>query len=294
MHSEYRPNDWKDGAMPRYSPTVRRRRLSLELRRLREAAGLTASQAAKQLEWDTSKITRMERNEWKRPNPRDIKDLLDLYKVEDESRREALIELARQSRQKGWWAAHDDLLSGGTYIGLETEASVIRTFQLGVVPGLLQTPEYAEALMRGFGTKEDVIERRVAIRMERQQLLDAENPPRLWAIIDEAALVRPVGGPEVMRGQLEHLIAVGRQHDNVHVQVLPFSVGAHAGLAGQFVLLEFPEDPGVVHVESATDGLYLETAQDLQRYQLLYDHVHASALSVSQSREHLKRLAMRL
>ncbi|WP_017593025.1 Scr1 family TA system antitoxin-like transcriptional regulator [Nocardiopsis potens] len=280
--------------MPRYSPTVRRRRLSLELRRLRETAGLTASQAAKQLEWDTSKITRMERNEWKRPNPRDIKDLLDLYKVEDGSRREALIELARQSRQKGWWAAHDDLLGNGTYIGLEAEASVIRTFQLGVVPGLLQTSAYAEALMRGFGTKEDVIARRVAIRMERQQILSADHPPRLWAIIDEAALVRPVGGPKVMREQLEHLLTVGQEHENVHLQVLPFSAGAHAGLTGHFVLLEFPEDPPVVHVETATDGLYLETRQDHQRYSLLYDHVHASALSVPQSRERLKHLATQL
>ncbi|WP_420157275.1 DUF5753 domain-containing protein [Nocardiopsis sp. CNT-189] len=129
---------------------------------------------------------------------------------------------------------------------------------------------------------------RRAGRSGRQQILGAESPPRLWAIVDEAALVRPVGGPEAMRGQLEHLISVGRKHDNAHVQVLPFSAGAHAGLAGRFVLLEFPEDPGVVHVESAADGLYLETPQDLQRYQLLYDHVHASALSVRDSRGYPK------
>nr|WP_039820603.1 helix-turn-helix transcriptional regulator [Nocardiopsis halophila] len=280
--------------MPRYSPTVRRRRLSLELRRLREAAGLTASQAAKQLEWDTSKITRMERNEWKRPNPRDIKDLLDVYRVEERERREAMVELARQSRQKGWWAAHDDLLGSGTYIGLEAEASVIRTFQLGVVPGLLQTPAYAEALMRGFGTNEEVIPRRVAIRMERQQVLTGEHPARLWAVVDEAALVRPIGGPDVMKEQLERLIAVAAEQGNVHIQVLPFSAGAHAGLGGHFVLLEFPEDPAVVYVESSTDDLYLESLEDLQRYRLLYDHVQASALSVAQSHEYLKDLASKI
>ncbi|MDA2809542.1 helix-turn-helix transcriptional regulator [Nocardiopsis sp. RSe5-2] len=277
--------------MPRYSPTVRRRRLSLELRRLRESVGLTASQAAKQLEWDTSKITRMERNEWKRPNPRDIKDLLDLYRVDDQERREALVELARQSRQKGWWAAHDDLLGSGTYIGLEAEASAIRTFQLGVVPGLLQTAQYAEAITRGSGiTDGEDVARRVAIRIERQKILEGERAPRLWAVIDEAALVRPVGGQAVMQAQIEHLIDVGQRLDNVDVQVLPLSAGAHAGLAGHFVLLEFQDDPGVVYVESATDGLYLETADDLRRYSLLYDHVHASALSVQQSRDYMKKM----
>ena len=193
------------------SPTLRRRRLSAELRALREVKGMTSVEATKRLDWSSGRLTRMERGEWVRPNPRDIRDLLDLYEVNDERKREYLLTLAREGRQRGWWHPYREMLSErySTYIGLEADAASVLTFEPLMIPGLLQTADYARGLLAGGPSEHgtDEIEKRVEIRLERQKLLTRDDDPlRLWAVMDEAVLRRSMGGPDVARGQLGHLV----------------------------------------------------------------------------------------
>ncbi|MEW2353347.1 helix-turn-helix transcriptional regulator [Spirillospora sp. NPDC029432] len=266
------------------SPTLRRRRLSAELRSLRDQSGLTATQVAKRLDWQTSKLTRMERGEWQRPNPRDIVDLLNVYGVVDERQRETLVVLARQGRQRGWWHAYKDMLSErySTYIGLEIEASSLRTFQPLMVPGLLQTVDYARALILD-GPAEitaEEVERRVDIRAERQKILVGPRPPELSVILDEAAIRRRVGDGEIMRSQLKHLQdAAALPH--IGVRVVPFEAGAHAGMTGAFSILSFAEDrdPDAVYVETIAGELFIEEAEEVQSYQLAFRRLNAVALT---------------
>jgi transcriptional regulator with XRE-family HTH domain len=266
---------------PEQNPTLRARRLALELLRRREAAGLTREETARQLEWSTSTIFRIETGR-SRPQPGNVKVLLELYGVTGPER-DGLIRLAREARQPGWWHSFRDVLPNPyeVFIGLEAGAASIRNFEPVVVPGLLQTEEYARQMSRG-GPREldrDDIERRVQVRMERQRILTREDRPRLWAVIDEAVIRRAVGGPEVMAEQLRHLIECAEQGKTT-LQVVPFSAGAHAGTTGPFIILDFPEptDPSVVYVETLAGDLYLEERADVDRYTLAFDRLLAAAL----------------
>ncbi|WP_020380460.1 helix-turn-helix domain-containing protein [Nocardiopsis chromatogenes] len=262
------------------SPTVRRKRLSRRLKELREARGMTSEEATKKAGFSRGKLTRMERDEWTRPNPKDIATLLDVYKVADEGEREAYLALAKQARQRGWWVSYSDALGKGAYVGLETEASSIRTVEALLIPGLLQTEDYARAVVRASGvTDTDEIDRRVEARMLRKQVLARPDAPTFWAIVDEAALRKVT--PD-LADQLQHLLDV--QRTNLRIQVLPDSMGPHAAMAGNFVVLDFPEDPSVVYLESAEDQLFLEDPVELRQYELLYGYVQSAALSVDDSR----------
>ncbi len=237
--------------------------------------------------WSRGKLTRIEKNEWVRPDPKDVAVLLDIYGVDDHKEREAYLALTRQARQRGWWVGYSDVLGKGAYVGLEIEASRIRTYEALVIPGLLQTEAYARAVTRAAGvTDEADVERHVEARMMRKQILSRSDAPRIWAIIDEAAF-RKI--PASMREeQLRHLIDV--QRPELRVQVLPDSVGLHAATAGSFVILDFPEDPSVVYREDIMSSLFYEEPVEIEHCELVYDHVHASALSIEESRVFLENL----
>jgi transcriptional regulator with XRE-family HTH domain len=275
------------------NPTVRRRRLGQELRRLRELKGMTAEEVAERLLVSQSKISRLE-NGRRSISQRDVRDLCGVYEVEDRRIVDSLMQMAKESRQQGWWHAFGDI-PYSVYIGLETDAASLRVFEPQVVPGLLQTPEYAEAVCVGAlpeATPAD-IEKRVQVRMRRQERIkDSRNPLRLWAVLDESALRREVGGPQTMAQQLEYLNEMARQ-PHVTVQVMPFKMGAHPGVNGQYAILEFPDasDSSVVYLEGVTSDLYLEKAGDVQLYSVMYEHLRAEALNPEQTREHIERMA---
>ena len=241
-----------------------------------------------------------DRNARVRVLPRDVKHLLRTYGVAENSPEwELMITLARESRQKGWWHAYGDAIgeSFSTYVGLEADASEVRTYESEYVPGLLQTEEYAREVIRAASltaTDED-IQQYVALRMERQLRLAQSHSPELWIVIDESALRRLVGGPVVMRAQLTQLLA---QSDQPHVtlQLMPFSIGAHAGMGGAFTVLSFPEpsDPEVVYVNYTTGNLFMEKPEELSRFTLIFNHLRAAALSVSESRNALSQLLQEL
>lgn len=275
------------------NPTVRRRRLGQELRRLRELKGMTAEEVAERLLVSQSKISRLE-NGRRSISQRDVRDLCGVYEVEDQRIVDSLMEMARDSRQQGWWHTFGDI-PYSVYIGLETDAESLRVYEPQLVTGLLQTRAYAEALVQGAlpETSTAEIEKRVQVRMRRQERITAEgNPLRLWVVLDEAALKRVVGSRLVMREQLEHLIEMS-QLPHVTVQVLPFEVGAHPGLNGQYAILEFTDaaDSSVVYLEGVTSDLYLEKAQDVQKYAVMYEHLRAQSLNVEQSRQYISDVA---
>lgn len=272
---------------PGLSPTLRRRRLAALMRRLREDSGLTRDEVARRLEWSPSKMTRIESAQFVRLPARDVRDLLDVYGVGDQADREAMIQLAREARQRGWWHQYGDVLPdwARVYVGLEAEASSIRTYHAQLVPGLLQTEEYMRDVARAGLVKDpEEIERRVAARAERQEKLLHKGGPKVWAIVDESALCRTVGGRQVMRMQLERLAELA-ELDNVEIQILPYAAGAHPAMDGSFVILGFPEpsDPDVVYLEQWTSSLYLEKPEEVQRYDEMYDHLRASSLATGDS-----------
>ncbi|KPI17782.1 helix-turn-helix domain protein [Actinobacteria bacterium OK074] len=269
------------------NPTIRRRRLGQELRKLREGRNMTAEQVADRLLVSQSKISRLE-NGRRSISQRDVRDLCGVYEVEDQRIVDLLMQMAKESRQQGWWHAFGDV-PYSIYIGFETDAESLRIYSPQVVPGLLQTSSYAEAVITGAlpETSTAEIEKRVRVRLRRQDRITMEKDPlRLWAVLDEAALRRVVGNRHLMREQLEHLAEV-MQLPQVTVQVLPFDVGAHPGLNGQYAILEFTneDDPSVVYIEGVTSDLYLEKAPDVQQYSLMYEHLRAQALNVEQSRQ---------
>ncbi|MGH3494607.1 MAG: helix-turn-helix domain-containing protein [Sciscionella sp.] len=276
------------------SPTVRRRRLSAELRRLRELAGLTIEEVGERLECSASKISRIETGQVG-VNPRDARDMLELYGLDDDERM-ALVALAREARHKGWWHAYSEVFTG-TFVGLESEAASLHTFQALLVPGLLQTEAYTRAVIRAIRPDGDEaeLERRIAGRIQRQKLLQDPEPPQYWAVIDEAVLWRTVGGRAVMRDQLWHLVAVAKL-PWVTLQVMPFEAGEHAGMEGAFLILGFPEtaDEDVVYVEYTTSGVYLERESDVVRYTVMFDHLRAAALSPEETIGRLGQMAERL
>ncbi|MER5460232.1 MULTISPECIES: helix-turn-helix transcriptional regulator [unclassified Streptomyces] len=275
------------------NPTVRRRRLGQELRRLRELKGMTAEEVAERLLVSQSKISRLE-NGRRSISQRDVRDLCGVYEVEDHRIVDSLMQMAKDSRQQGWWHAFGDI-PYSVYIGLETDAASLRVYEPQVVPGLLQTRQYAEALIAGAlpesGTTD--IEKRVSVRLRRQERInEAEHPLRLWVVVDEAALRRLVGDKQLMREQLEYLVELS-QLPHVTVQVLPFEMGAHPGINGQYAILEFPDasDSSVVYIEGVTSDLYLEKANDVQKYSVMYEHLRAQALNVDQTRQFIADIA---
>jgi len=266
---------------PDQSPTLRGRRLATELMQRREATGLSREEVARRLEWSTSTVFRIETGR-SRPQPGNVRALLELYGVAGPER-DGLIQLARDARQPGWWHSFRDVLPNPyeVYIGLEAGAAAIRNFEPVVVPGLLQTEDYAREVFRN-GPREldpEDVERRVEVRMARQKILTRSGRPRLWAVIDEAVIRRVVGGPEVMRGQLRHLTQSAGQ-GRTTIQVVPYQAGAHAGSIGPVVILDFPEptDPAVVYIETLAGDIYLEEPADVDRYTLAFDRLLAAAL----------------
>ncbi len=270
------------------SPTVRRRELGALLRSLRTEAGMTVDQVAEALLVSPSKVSRLETGQ-RGASARDIRDLSDLYQVADTTR-EHLATLAREGRGQAWWQPYD--LPYATYVGLEAEASLISDFEPGVVPGLLQTPDYARALHEGGMPRLSpaVIEQRIEVRKTRQTALTRDDPPRLRAIVDEAVLHRPLGGPAVMADQLDRVIEACAL-PNVSVRVIPFSAGAHPALDSTFILLEFaPPVPGVVYVEGLVGQMYLERAQDVERYSQIFERLTTLSLSQQRSVDLIARL----
>ncbi|MEV0175788.1 helix-turn-helix transcriptional regulator [Streptomyces sp. NPDC050803] len=275
------------------NPTVRRRRLGQELRRLRELKGMTAEEVAERLLVSQSKISRLE-NGRRSISQRDVRDLCGVYEVEDHRIVDSLMQMAKDSRQQGWWHAFGDV-PYSVYIGLETDAASLRVYDPQVVPGLLQTRQYAEALIAGAlpETAPTEIEKRVQVRLRRQERISTEeNPLRLWTVMDEATLRRVVGGRSLMRDQLEYLVEQS-QLPHVTVQVIPFDMGAHPGINGQYAILEFPDaaDSSVVYIEGVTSDLYLEKPNDVQKYSVMYEHLRAQALNVDQSRQFIADIA---
>jgi hypothetical protein len=262
-------------------PTVLRILLGAQLRRLREAKGVSREDAGWEIRSSESKISRMElgRVGFKE---RDVADLLTLYGVIDDDERKALLALAHEANTPGWWHHYSDLLPNWfqSYLGLESAAALIRTYEVQFVPGLLQTHDYARAvILLGYGgASRDELERRTTLRLDRQQVLNRSDAPQLWAVIDEAALRRPIGGPEVMRDQIKALITATQQ-PNIRLQVVPFHVGGHAAAGGAFTILRFPdrELPDVVYVEQLTSALYLDKREDVDQYAAAIDRVCVQA-----------------
>lgn len=271
------------------SPTVRRIVVGGQLRRLREARGISREAAGQAIRGSHAKISRMElgRVGFKE---RDLADLLTLYGVTDATERESLLELARRANAPGWWHQYGDLLPDWfeTYLGLEQSAQVIRGYEAQFVPGLLQCPEYVAAVVRltHSGEPAEEIQRRVDLRVRRQRILSALHPPALWVVIDEAALRRPFGGVEVLRAQIGHLIAAS-EHPHVTVQVLPYSVGGHAAAGGAFSMLRFaePDLPDIVFLEQLTSAVYLDKRRDVEHYQGVMDRLSMQAATPKDTRQ---------
>ena len=251
-------------------PTVRRMLVGSQLRRLRTDAGITREQAGEAIRASAWKIHRLE-NGQVGFKERDIVDLLKLYGVSDAHEIVAFANMAREANEPGWWQPYGDILPQWfrAYVNLESAATLIRTYEGQYVPGLLQTTDYMRAVVVGahLHDADEEVERRVALRVARQGLLSRQDAPHLWAVVDEAALRRPVGGPEVMRAQLERLIDATRL-PNVTLQVLPLDAGAHPAMGGAFSILRFPDDelPDVVYLEHLTNATYLDKPEDVAEY----------------------------
>ncbi len=275
--------------------TLRRRRLGTELRKLRESAALTIEEVGEHLDCSNAKISRLETG--KVPVRRvDVDRMLDLYGCDDTEQREALLEIARESKRKGWWIGYRDILPR-PYPGLEAGASWIRNYETVLIPGLLQTEGYMRALMQAphIRMSDEERDRRVAARLTRQQRLIEEDPPQLWVILDEAVLRRVYGSPEVMREQLDWLLEVTKR-PKIALQVLTYGSGPHPGTTGGFVLLDFP-DPDhtpVVYTESMVGELYLEDPAETAQHRRAYDHLQAAALSPQDSRQWIAERAREL
>ncbi|QBI53988.1 helix-turn-helix domain-containing protein [Streptomonospora litoralis] len=268
-----------------HSPSIRRRRLSSELRRARHAEGLTTTQVVEQLKWAAGKLSKIENAETQTVKAADLDKMLDLYKVDDPDRRTAIHQLAKDAKERGWWMKYRDVFGNETLPDFEAEASSIRAFESQVIPGLLQTPDYAQAVFQGSRYSDaGQIQRRVEARMARREILTRFNPVHLRAVIDEAALLRLIGDSDVMVEQLQHLLHMAKM-PNVDVQVLPLAAGAHAALTAPFTILDFPNslDPTVVCVETLNEALYLELPEDVQTYTATFGDIQGSAVSTTRS-----------
>jgi transcriptional regulator with XRE-family HTH domain len=269
--------------MPRQRPsaTVRHRRLAVQLRQMREAAGMTQEDVAERTGKDRSTLYRLE-TALQRPQRSTLIQLMDIYGV-DQQRRAELLTLLKESAQRGWMQPYRSELPEiySDYIGFEDEARSISNYESLFVPGLLQTEDYTRAVIRGTvpHVSPEQLENGVLARMERQALLARDDPPRLWAIMDEAAARRQVGGPQVMAAQLARLGAIAAL-PNVTLQVIPFAAGAHPGMPGSFIVLDFadPADQSIVYIDSMAGDLFLEQENEISRYIVMFEHLRAAAL----------------
>ncbi|WP_019632261.1 helix-turn-helix domain-containing protein [Actinomadura atramentaria] len=281
--------------MPRYaSPTARRRRLAAALRELREKAGITCADLGKALGWSESKVSRIETGQ-SGIKANDLDSLLNYWKVDAEVR-EALQTLRRQSHHRGWWNSYADAFPRWFegYAGLEDEATALTIYRQDLVPGLMQTDEYASAVIRAHrpSVTADELERLQSVRSTRQAVLTRRKPLEVWAVLDEAVLRRVVGGPAVMGEQLRHLLTVAA-YPNVTLQVLPFEQGAHASMGTSFIHLQYSEagSSDIIYIEALTSSQYLEEPDDIERYTVVSNHLRASALSPEASVAFIRRLA---
>ena len=276
-------------------PTVRRRRLGSELRSLRELAKLDQTDAARHLECSTSKISRLERGEGL-AKAIEVRSLLDLYGVTDEAAREQMMLIHKQAGQLGWWeqAPYEQVLPSGlgVFVGLENDARAERAWELAYVPGLLQTEDYARAILTTDQRTPKEVNDLLNVRLLRQKRLSASSQPlELWAVMDEVALLRPVGGPAVMQRQIDHLHAAA-QWPTVTLQIFPLAKEAHPGMKGSFTLLEFgPTDPLVGYVDGHAGNLYLERDRQTRTLSHTFDRLRAGALDPEDSAAHLAILA---
>jgi transcriptional regulator with XRE-family HTH domain len=279
---------------PHRGPTALRIALGTQLRRLREASHITSVEAADAIRATPSKISRLERGRTT-AKQRDVADLLSLYGVTDQAEREELLEIVRQASAPGWWQQYSDVLPRWfeSYVGLEKAASVIRTYEVQFVQGLLQIEDYARAviLIGNAHASAEEIDRRVSLRMGRQELLTQPGAPELWAVLDEAALRRSPGGPEVMRAQLEHLLQV-TELPNVRLQIVPFDAGPHAAAGGPFTILRFPEPdlPDLVYLEQLNSAVYLDHPEEVANYLTIMDHLVVQAITDTASRNMISAL----
>jgi transcriptional regulator with XRE-family HTH domain len=274
-------------------PTVQRLVLGGQLHRLRESRGITAEQAADSIRGSHSKISRMEHGRVGFKE-RDVADLLTLYGVTDTEERAALLNLAREANTPGWWHAYSDILTSWLepYVGLEAAASVIRTYQVQFVPGLLQAEGYARALIRqGSAATEEEIARRGELRASRQEILRRPDAPQLWAVVDEGALRRPVGSREIVREQLQYLIEVA-DHPAVTLQIMPFAAGAHSAMGGPFTILRFaePDLADVVYIEQLTSALYLDKPNEVDSYLEVMEQLCLQAEPVASTPKLLRQI----
>jgi hypothetical protein len=285
-------------SVPRASgPTIARWQLGSQLKHLRETAKITQQQIADVLGCSESKIYKIEAGDVG-INRGDLLVMLDRYQVaDDDPRRDTAFDLQRQGKQRGWWAKYGNLPSNySMYVGLESAATEVKTFALAVVPGLLQTEDYASAITTAaFPDQPDETQRRVQLRMARQACLTEDPPLQLWAIVDEAVLHRRTGGEQVMHAQLRHLITMSNQ-PNITIQVLPYSEGAHPGTTGSFSILDFPDGvhSPVAYIVSQAGDVYLERDDDMRRITLTYTHLQTAALSPSKSRDLIAATAREL
>ena len=275
-------------------PTVQRMLVGARLRRLRTEMELTREEAAEAIRASEWKIHRLE-NGQVGFKERDIVDLLRLYEVTDPGEVAEFVALAREANTPGWWQHYGDVLPQWfrTYVDLEAAAAMIRTYEGQFVPGLLQTDDYMRAVVQGAHLEDssDEVGRRVRLRMARQILLTGEQPPRLWAVVDEAALRRPVGGREVMRGQLERLVEATKL-PNATLQVLPFDAGAHPAMVGSFSILRFPEQelPDVVYLEHLTSAIYLNKPEEVDQYLHVMESICVRAAAPDRTAELLGKI----
>ncbi len=275
----------------RGGPTVLRILLGSQLRRLRTAQGISREDAGYEIRASHAKISRIELGQVSFKE-RDVADLLSLYGVNSTSEREPLLTLARQANNPGWWHKYSDVLPQWfeEYVGLEEAASIIRTYEIQFVPGLMQTEDYARAvvMLAHSGSPAAEIDNRVALRMTRQQRLTERGSPKVWAAVDEAALRRPLGGPEVMRGQLEHLMELAKL-PNVTLQIVPFNQGGHAAAGGPFSILRFtgPDLPDIVYLEQLTSALYFDKPEETEHYMRVMDQLCIEALPASSTVDYL-------
>jgi transcriptional regulator with XRE-family HTH domain len=257
-------------------PTLRRRRLGAELRRCREAAGMTQEQVSRRFEWHSAKANRIETARVS-VTPRDVRDLLDLYAVADEAYRESLLNIARASREKAWWSEYRDVVRPGSYIAMESEASVVLNWEPDVVPGLLQTEAYMRALFSVHSEADE--DRAVAIRLARQRRLTGDHPIELSAVIDESIIHRLIGGPHVMSEQLHHLIAVS-ELPSVTLRLLPYAAGEHPFLGASMAILGFRDAPelDVVYAEDFGQQHYIKNPDEVRHWREGFDRLSQACL----------------
>ncbi|MFE7046916.1 helix-turn-helix domain-containing protein [Streptomyces californicus] len=270
-------------------PTVRRRRVGAELKRLREKAGVRMEDAAERIGGDKPKISRQE-NGRQGVSKLEIEALLELYGVSDDRRRTALITLAREGRRKGWWAQYSDILPAGFQerLSIESDAARILAFQPMLIPGLLQTVEYATEVIRSVDKEatEEQLASYIEVRRSRQEIFTRDNPPQFVCLLDEAVLHREVGGPAVMAAQLGKLLEISNP-PKLTIQVVPFAEGWHAGVDGAFNIFSYPDpmDLDVVNLDYLDGALYLEEDKPVERYQLAFDELRTASLSTKKSME---------